>query len=239
MLRAVVGQVVPKKWRPTAVWSREVIAKGQHEGTLTGPFRGVRLQGNDTYIPRVLGTYEKEIHPAIEALIAWNPHTILNIGAHTGYYAAGLACRLPHAQVVASEMDEKYHPALTEVVGLNGVSNRVRIVGACDLTMMREVIARPGASVVCDIDGYERHVIDPQAVPHLKEAALLIEVHGPEIAALIADRLSATHVLTAIAARPRTKADLVYTPWYLTGADPSYLLKERSTDESWLWAVPK
>jgi hypothetical protein len=239
MLRSTIGQLVPAKYRPTAIWAREVIAKGQREGVLSGPFRGMRLQTDDTHLPRILGSYEKELHSALESLIAWKPHTILNIGAHTGYYAVGLACRLPQARVVASEMDEKFHPALAEVIQLNRVADRVKMAGACDLQMTRDTIASPGGAIVCDVDGYERELIDVEAVPHLKGAALLIEVHGPAIASLIADRLRPSHTLTAIAAQPRTTADLVYRPWYLTGADPSYLLKERSTDESWLWAVPK
>src|SRR5262245_17045112 len=193
-MRSALAPIVPTAYRPTAIWKRRVINLGQTRGVLSGPFAGLALRPDETYIPRIIGSYEKELHPAIEALIAWNPHTVLDAGAETGYYAAGLAMRLPRAHIVASEIEERYHPAIAEGCRVNGALDRVSILGATDTRLLNEAIL-PGSAIVCDIEGHERHVIDPVKVPALKGAALLIELHEhyePGVSALLKNRLAET-----------------------------------------------
>src|SRR5262249_24087932 len=128
---------------------------------------------------------------------------------------------------------------IAEGCRVNGTLDRVRILGATDTRLLNEAIL-PGSAILCDIEGHERDVIDPVKVPALKGAALLIELHEyyePGVSALLKSRLAETHHITDITMQPRTKADLVYTPWWL--GDPSFLLNERPTNDSWIWAVPK
>jgi hypothetical protein len=70
-----------------------------NQGTtvLHGPFAGLMyprdllLAQADAPIAKLLGTYEQELHPVFEEVIAKQPRTIIDIGAAEGYYAVGLA----------------------------------------------------------------------------------------------------------------------------------------------------
>jgi protein-L-isoaspartate O-methyltransferase len=53
--------------------------------------------------PRLIGTYEDELHPHLAEALAADPEVILDIGCAEGYYAAGLA-RLAPGAVVSTPM---------------------------------------------------------------------------------------------------------------------------------------
>ena len=81
------------------------------EAVVSGPFEGMRYPDHafervDLYAPKLLGAYEREIAPALERAIARGPAAAVVIGAAEGYYAIGLARRLPEAIVVAYEADD-------------------------------------------------------------------------------------------------------------------------------------
>src|SRR5690349_10924853 len=73
---------------------------------LHGPFKGMRIDYSALPVhtaPKYIGTYEKEIVAFVEDAICDEPERILNVGASDGYYAVGLALRLPMATVYAAE----------------------------------------------------------------------------------------------------------------------------------------
>ena len=86
------------------------------ETVLSGPFKGMRYplrsSGQGGLLPKLLGTYERELSPAIERLISDRPTLVVNVGAAEGYYAVGLALRAPQAQVIAFEMERPLHGAI-------------------------------------------------------------------------------------------------------------------------------
>src|SRR5262249_45805579 len=68
----------------------------------TGPFAGMILDYECFPVhasPKFLGTYEQELHRAIERAIQLRPKYVLNVGCAEGFYAVGLALRLSDAQV--------------------------------------------------------------------------------------------------------------------------------------------
>jgi hypothetical protein len=70
---------------------------------LDGPFTGLKFVGCSnlgTIVPKWIGTYESQLQPIIESIIGSGDYrTVIDIGAAEGYYAVGLAWRLPHASV--------------------------------------------------------------------------------------------------------------------------------------------
>jgi hypothetical protein len=52
-------------------------------------------------VPKLLGCYEQELHPALNRAIDTDYGVILNIGCAEGYYPVGLARVLPTAHVIA------------------------------------------------------------------------------------------------------------------------------------------
>src|SRR3954451_18937011 len=60
-----------------------------------GPFAGMEyLPGLEAssgdLVAKLLGTYERELHPVIEGWIAQPPAHMIDIGSAEGYYAVGL-----------------------------------------------------------------------------------------------------------------------------------------------------
>src|SRR5947207_8629242 len=69
-----------------------------------GPFAGMRYVApatGRTILPKLLGSYETELHSIVEQVIAADHRVVINIGCAEGYYAVGLALRLPNSRVYA------------------------------------------------------------------------------------------------------------------------------------------
>jgi SAM-dependent methyltransferase len=176
----------------------------------SGPFAGLAypdwaMSRVDLFSPKVLGSFERELHTRIDSMVAAQPRIVINIGAAEGYYAVGLARRLPAATVLAYEQREDLRADLQAIAELNEVSDRVCIEGHCDLDALAGAVS-PGALVVCDCEGCETALLDPEAVPELGSCDLLVEAHDllvPEATATLEARFAGTHAIETIAAQPR------------------------------------
>lgn len=183
-----------------------------------GPFRGLRYARQSvgsTLLPKIFGTYELELAPQIERLVRYAPDVIVNIGAGEGYYAVGLACRLPHTQVVAYEIQAFAQALITRMATLNHVSSRVAVYGLCQPDDISSAVAgfrRP--FLVVDVEGAEKQLLDPARVPGLAQHAMLVEIHDftEPIGDLLLARFADTHDHVEIWTQPRTARDL---PWWL------------------------
>src|SRR5947207_6150517 len=94
---------------------------------LNGPFAGLAYPqqtalGIEAYSAKLLGTYEEELHGAFEDMIQGRPRVVVNVGASDGYYAVGLARRLPNATIYAFDTAEVHHPVVREIATENGVA---------------------------------------------------------------------------------------------------------------------
>lgn len=220
---------------------------------LLGPFAGMRYPF--AFIPQGLflgpfqvGSYECELHPLVERLVAAPPDLLINIGSAEGYYAVGLARRLPGLSVIAFEADPAMRAAGERVARLNGVQARIESRGACTAAELASLDSRiEGATpcVILDCEGCESELADPERIPWLARASLLIELHASvdaEIEQRLTSRLSPTHETTVIGCRP---------PWAgrfpelaklrgLRQIDRELLVAEfRHGGQDWLWATPR
>lgn len=175
---------------------------------LAGPFAGLRLPAAGSWgglAARLAGAYEEEIAASIEQAIAGRPNLVIDAGAAEGYYAVGLARRLPEAQVIAYEIEPEARRVCKEVVAANRVTN-VRVRGRVTARELRRRLS-PGALVVCDVEGYERELLDPQTAPALLSAQLIVELHefaAPGVSRVIIERFSNTHCVELVGVKPRT-----------------------------------
>lgn len=217
---------------------------------LAGPFRGLRYVPEavgSVHAPKLLGTYECELRPQVEALIARAPDVIVNIGAGEGYYAVGLARRLPHTRVLAFEADARGRDLTARVAALNGVGDRVAVHGLCavaDLIAALRGTERP--VVVIDAEGAEQPLLDPVQTPDLARCAILVEVHDfilPEIGDLLQRRFALTHRRQEIWSEPRTARDLpgftrlaALSPWRRQAVHA--MDEQRPGRMRWFWLEP-
>ncbi len=213
-----------------------------------GPFAGMvyaRFAADKILGPRLMGTYEKETYPAVEDLIARQPEVVANVGAGEGYFAVGLARRLPHAATHAYDMFPWARYLMTQMAQRNKVQDHLHVHGFCDAVELQRVLdraARP--ALVLDVDGYEYTLLDPQKVPALRRAIMLVETHDhldARITPAIMERFGATHNAVTMQLGDRTEADLPQGA-KLTPADTQFLLDEmqfRGVRQSWIYLTPR
>jgi hypothetical protein len=220
---------------------------GSPRSVLAGPFRGMtyaRHAADKLLLHRLFGAYECELHGAVEQLCAEPHDAVVVAGAGEGYYAVGLARRLPQTQVHAYEGFPWAKYLLRQMVARNGVADRVRVAGLIDPTELQRVLASTCApAVVCDVEGYEMQLIDPVTVPSLARATILLELHEnlvPGVTEEMRRRFAGTHRIEEFHDRPRTLADLP-AGVSLSKEDALWAIDEarfRRTRQSWFYLEP-
>ncbi|WCM27919.1 hypothetical protein NDN01_03025 [Sphingomonas sp. QA11] len=214
-----------------------------------GPFKGMRYVDHSVgsaYVPKLLGIYERELAAVIEQIITSKPSLIVDVGAAEGYYAVGLALRLPDARVIAFEMEAEGRAAIAEMAASNNVADRVTILATCEADGLKAALdGASGAVVIMDVEGYEESLLDPVKIPALATVPFLLELHEfvvPGISETIARRFEKTHELRLIWAENRSRDDF---PWrtMLTSLLPGSYIDDavsemRPERMSWYFASP-
>jgi hypothetical protein len=215
-----------------------------------GPFAGVRYPRSAVLriprlVPHLAGTYEIELHPALEAVIRSQPSLIVNIGSGFGYYAVGMARRCPEAKVLAYEDDPYRVRVCADFARLNGVDGQIDQRGLCTPDALADLHPPAGSAVIADCEGAEAELIEPARIDWLRHSTLVIEVHEHLDAALpgkLGERLAQTHSMEWIRPRKRYLLDPEYRAGWRAGfsliQQEMMMSEPRPVRTSWLWATP-
>jgi hypothetical protein len=229
------------KWRSTTLGNAIL----QRNGTriLSGPFAGMDYLTSQTegaLAPRLLGSYERELHPFIERFAAEGHEAVVDIGCAEGYYAVGLALLMPKATIHAFDTDPAARTLCAELAAKNGVADRVRIGELFEGERFADF--QPGTLVIVDIEGGELELLDPVRFPGLLNLNLIVETHPgakPGSTEVISSRFAASHDITrvdqAIGAAPLPE-------WLVTSNHLDMLLATwewRMDSTPWLVMTPK
>lgn len=149
------------KWRSVLIQNNLL----QQQGTVVmqGPLAGLdflQQSAEGCHIAKLLGCYEQPLQPFIEAAITQGYSTILNIGCAEGYYAVGMAKRMPNTRVLAYDLNPKAQQICRELATKNGVSDRVQVGGLFQPSDFASY-ASQHVLVLCDIEGAEKDLLDP------------------------------------------------------------------------------
>ena len=234
--------------RHLAKWRSEVIANtlAIRSGTLvlSGPFKGMDYAvraSEGSRAARLIGAYEASLAPVIEEIVARGYDLVVDVGSAEGYYAVGLARRMPGARVLARDASPKAQTLCAALAALNGVDGRVEIGGLMDHADF-DICKTVRAVVICDIEGAEADLLDPVRAPGLLAADILVEAHDcitPGLTKLIAQRFIATHSVRVIG---RKLDDTGLPDWMESLSDLDRLIalwEWRSGPTPWLWMVRK
>lgn len=189
------------KWRSARL--QKTVLDNQGTMVMQGPLAGMDFLHKSTegcHIAKLLGCYEQPLQPFIEQAIQRPYATVLNIGCAEGYYAVGMARRMPNTQVLAHDLNPLAQSTCAELARKNGVADRVHVGG---LFSPGDLAAHAGASVLlmCDIEGAEKALLDPQQSPALKGMDIVVESHEclvPGITQLLMARFHDTHDTTLV-----------------------------------------
>ena len=248
MSAALIRRLVPQRYRPIGYLTHLVRERTGGRVRL-GPFAGMRYVSNSiasAYLPKLLGTYERELAHVLEFACARRPGLIVDIGAAEGYYAVGLALRNPTTRIIAFEELPEGRLALREMAILNRVKKQIQIQQRCEPANLSATLAcEKNPLVICDVEGDEERLLNPGAVPELKCATILAEMHDFVHAGIteeIQRRFAATHKTERIWQQPRTHSDFPFRTIGTVLLPRSYLdwavSEWRPVRMSWLWLQP-
>jgi len=209
-----------------------------------GPFAGLMLteaEAGSMLLPKLIGCYEKELHPAIEQISQSNYDIILDIGCAEGYYACGFALRThdSNTHVIAFDINPDAIRITQKVAELNGLTHRVECRSICNHDTF-DIIRGKKALIFCDIEGAELELLDPSKAESLLECDILVEIHDGPTGTLIHDtlvkRFQETHKWHTLPFIGRSSADLYNLKWYIPNTWHSYAMNEhRKLGLQWLF----
>ena len=215
----------------------------------SGPFEGTSLEltavSSRNLLGYLLGTQELELHSIIETIIARDYDNVINIGAADGYYAIGLARRMPNTVIDAYEALHEHHSLLRLAAKKNGVSERVRVRGLCTIPLLSNSLKEGDAKrlVLADIEGAEVQLLDPEKVRSLFRTDILVETHDviePGCSDCLLRRFADSHEIIRIRSRPRTLNDFppALTPRWAKGMTSllvEAMNERRRGEQEWLF----
>jgi hypothetical protein len=250
-VRRLLKQIVPTAWRPPAIAERLRGRWAQSDLVKAGPFAGMRFTWHDwnpdfsAPFPKIMGTYELELHPIVEKIVALAPRRIVEVGAADGYYAIGFARRIPSTEIIAFEALPSGRELLTTLASANHVLDRIQVRGRCEIDDLRDTLSGDDV-LMLDVEGYEHTLLDLGAIPTLATTTILVESHDFHVTGmteLLRSRFRDSHRITTITSRKRNLADLGSVSWLVKSYCKYNLLgwvNERvGALTTWLFLEPK
>jgi len=217
---------------------------------LGGPFAGLKYlpaSSGSALFPKLLGTYEQELHPVIARLVESRFDAVVDVGCAEGYYLAGVAhaCRrrgLPVPRLTGYDTNPDAIALAAELVRLNDLGQWVAVHQAW---FTGQGLEAGRVALICDIEGDEENLLNPETRPALRRVELLVEVHDAPGTSrrldLLQERFRATHDMQVFRRRERTPADFPAVP--LGRLAPRFRLslmdEQRQFGNTWLHLVPR
>jgi hypothetical protein len=204
---------------------------------LHGPFAGMEYPAASILtrhsVPRLLGSYESELHQIIQAALGCKYARIVDIGSAEGYYAVGFALK-GQSPVVTFEADPRELELCREMARVNNVQDRLSARSLCNPQMLRALAGGERCFVLSDCEGYEAELFDHPTVEALGRSDVLIETHGEAYEPLLA-RFSKTHLVETFTASERSASK--YPELACLGRDAELGICEfRPARQRWLFA---
>jgi predicted O-methyltransferase YrrM len=195
------------RWRSRVLANTYLAREGARvRGGLFAGMEYVSVATEGALVPRLLGTYESELHPYFQAFATAGVETVIDVGCAEGYYAVGLARLMPQVTVHAFDIDEAARTACAELVAKNGVAQRVHIGGAFAPDGF-EAFAGQKVLVMVDAEGAELDILQPDLSPALAGMSLIVETHDVYRKGVLEElvrRFSPTHQITVVRQQTKT-----------------------------------
>ena len=180
----------------------EALGKGQ---VLSGPFKGMKYSANravcSAYYPKILGSYESELHAIIDSFIKNEYSEVIDIGCAEGYYAVGLALKISSAEIFAFDTNYEARQLCYEMATENKVQNRIHIAGLCSPETLKKFPFTKRGLIVSDCEGFEAALFTSESIMNLMNCDMIIETHDwwdITISDKLRDVFSKTHHIQVI-----------------------------------------
>jgi len=189
------------KWRSILI--ANTLLENHGTTVMQGPLKGLDFLSTSSegcHVAKILGCYEQPLQPFIETAIASQYDTVINVGCAEGYYAVGMAKRMPQTVVHAFDLDVAAQGKCAELAEKNSVRDRV-VVGGEFLPSEFARYTNQNVLLMCDIEGGELELLNPSRWPALREMDLIVESHEclhAGITAELVERFGSTHCVSLV-----------------------------------------
>ncbi len=214
---------------------------------LSGPFEGLKYPGFHSHgsalFPKLAGSYECELHAIFQEVIKTGKITqVIDIGCAEGYYAVGLALRLPRATVYGYDLNKEALALCHEMALANGVQDRVVLKGAFVPSTFSEFDFHVPTFIITDCEGFELELYTEESVRLLSNVTLLIELHDfvdRAITATLTKLFAPSHHIQLIQGTSRNPR-LFPEIRSLNRFEQEFVLDERRPEKmNWLFVQPR
>jgi hypothetical protein len=250
-LSARLIKLMPWRFTPIGITHLAVVSRSGLR-IMTGPFQGMHYV-NDAHgsclPPKLLGCYERELHPVFAAYREAPLDLVIDVGAAEGYYAVGVVSSGMAKRSIAYEARAEACEVLRELALRNGVEDRVAVKALCRPADLQAELIAAGTSrtlVIVDAEGAEEELLDPARVPALANASVLVELHDcfvPGVTERIRERFLATHTIERFDQQERRLEENLCRTWLVRRLPERYsmeiLSEKRLTPMHWFWMRPK
>lgn len=185
---------------------------------------------------KLIGAYEHELEDALARIPGHD--LFVDVGSGEGYYCVATKLRVPETRVIGFETDEAERKVAREMAALNGVE--IELEG----TATPEAIAALDAGslfLMTDIEGGEFEFADPERIPRLREATMLIEVHPATRGGLrktLIERFADSHHHQVILGQPKDVSDYPELAGWNESQANLAVTEGRPALPEWLLLVP-
>jgi hypothetical protein len=195
-----------------------------------GPFKGVKYPEMSSFgsslFAKLIGSYEREIHSAVEEFCNVRYTEIVNIGCGEGYYSVGLAKKIPTARIFAYDIDPEARELSRRMAEYNEVADRIEIRSEITPEELHAFAFTEKGLIFCDCEGYERTLFNQSNISNLASCDLIIETHDfidIEISSYLKELFKMTHSISFV----RSIDDIDKVKDYHYPELSSYSLKEK------------
>jgi hypothetical protein len=226
--------------------SCEYIVFRRLNGTIaSGLFAGLQFTSTDilgTPMPKILGTYEKEIQEVFEQ---WNHkkfNRFINVGGAEGFYAVGITKKFEVEEAIVYEMLEKGQSMIRTISEKNRVSTCVQIHSKCeehDLYKLCDECAKD--LVFIDVEGAEIELLSSRVLERLRNSTVVVEAHDFQVdncTNLVRQMFSNTHVTKVISSRARIEKDFPLSYPFPKAIKLAMMDERRPGVMNWIIASP-
>ena len=223
------------------------LTSGHLDGRIgSGPFRTVKLSELEVFggqTAKLLGTYELELHAALERIKRLQPSVVLNVGGAEGYYAVGMAVAWGVEKVIVYELTTEGRDIIATNANLNGIGEHLDIRGVCTARNLLETLRNESVQLmIMDIEGAELDVLEPDVLRRLKNCIVVIERHDfcrPGCIDELRARFQDTHSIEIITSGKRIVLDFPYVSHMPAILKEGLMDEERPGPMQWLVGYPK
>lgn len=204
-----------------------------------GVFEGMKYieaSYGSIFASKLMGSYEEELQPYLRDAIEREYKTMIDIGCAEGFYTTGFAMNSPRTAVHGIDVMYKALRLSREMAELNNCSN-VQLHKKVDAKVLEELITEK-TLIICDSEGFEEYILNPEMQPLLLECDLLVEVHdhlAPGVSEKLWNWYKETHHMEWIDPQTRSMNDYRKLFPEISDEDLKVVLnEERHPDVCWL-----